>query len=101
MTDEPHKPAWGAALDWANAGRRCEAKRKRDAEPCQAPAMKNGRCRVHGGRSTGPKTAVGLARSRRSNWKHGYYSAEAGAERAKARASLRELRHWLALALRA
>jgi hypothetical protein len=38
--------------------------------------MPNGRWRVHGGLSTGPRTPEGLARSRRSNWKHGYYSAK-------------------------
>jgi hypothetical protein len=64
---------------------RCGAwTRRRTA--CQAPAMRNGRCRMHGGMSTGPKTAEGLARSRRANWKHGRYSAEEKAER-------REVRH--------
>jgi hypothetical protein len=58
---------------------------------CQ-PAMPNGRCRVHGGLSTGPRTPEGLARSRRSNWKHGHYSKEARAARAEARVALRELR---------
>ena len=62
--------------------------------------MRNGRCRLHGGKSTVPRTPDGLARSHRARWKHGYYSAEAKAERAEARVSLRELRHWLALALR-
>ncbi len=42
--------------------------------------MKNGRCRLHGGKSTGPRTPEGLARARRANWKHGLYSAEAKAE---------------------
>lgn len=41
----------------------CGAKRHRDGEPCQAlsePGKR--RCRFHGGRSTGPKTAEGKAR---------------------------------------
>ena len=42
--------------------------------------MANGRCRMHGGASTGPRTAEGLARSRRARWKHGLYSAEARAQ---------------------
>jgi len=31
---------------------------------------------MHGGRSTGPRTAAGRERSTRARWKHGYYSAE-------------------------
>jgi len=30
---------------------RCGAKRKRDGKPCTHPAMKNGRCRLHGGKT--------------------------------------------------
>lgn len=37
----------------------CTAKQTR--QPCRAPAMKNGRCRLHGGRSTGPRTEAGKA----------------------------------------
>src|SRR5262245_31100487 len=36
--------------------------------------MANGRCRIHGGLSTGPKTAVGRERCRMTQWKHGRYS---------------------------
>jgi hypothetical protein len=43
--------------------------------------MPNGRCRLHGGKSTGPRTAEGLERCRTANWKHGRYSREACAER--------------------
>jgi len=38
--------------------------------------MRNGRCRLHGGLSTGPRTPEGLARSRRARWRHGRYSVE-------------------------
>jgi hypothetical protein len=31
--------------------------------------MPNGRCKDHGGKSTGPRTPEGLERSRRANWK--------------------------------
>ena len=51
--------------------------RTRKGTPCKAPAMSNGRCRLHGGKSTGPRTPEGLERSRKANWKHGMYSAEA------------------------
>ena len=47
--------------------------------------MPNGRCRMHGGPSTGPRTAEGLARSRRANWKHGRYSEASRARQAKSR----------------
>lgn len=33
------------------AAPRCGAKRKRDGEPCCNPAMKNGRCPLHGGKT--------------------------------------------------
>ncbi len=45
---------------------------KRTGKPCQAAAMPNGRCKLHGGKSTGPRTPEGLERSRRANWKHGH-----------------------------
>ena len=54
--------------------------------------MTNGRCRLHGGKSTGPRTAEGLERSRRANWKHGRRSAEAVAERKEAMAIRRNIR---------
>lgn len=56
------------------AAARCGAKTRRGAG-CQAPAMPNGRCRMHGGLSTGPKTAEGKDRIRRAVTKHGRYSA--------------------------
>jgi hypothetical protein len=38
---------------------RCGARAKtRGGKPCRAPAMPNGRCRLHGGLSTGPKTGT-------------------------------------------
>jgi hypothetical protein len=62
-----------------NSAPRCGAK-TRQGQKCRAPAMPSGRCRMHGGASTGPRTVEGLARSRRGNWKHGQYSAEAKAD---------------------
>ena len=58
------------ALVRANAAPRCGARSKRTGKPCLAAAMPNGRCKVHGGKSTGPRTPEGLERSRRANWKH-------------------------------
>lgn len=53
---------------------RCGARTRRGA-PCKGPAMANGRCRMDGGTSTGPRTREGLKNSRQSRWKHGRYSA--------------------------
>ena len=55
--------------DWP--GKRCLAKTRRGT-PCQKAALKGKtRCRLHGGLSTGPKTAEGKARAAAAHWKHG------------------------------
>ena len=43
------------------AGRRCNA-RTRAGAACRRSPMPNGRCPLHGGRSTGPRTEAGRAR---------------------------------------
>ena len=63
-----------------NNAPRCGAKTKKGTT-CRAPAMANGRCRMHGGKSTGPRTPEGLERSRKARWKHGFFSREAIEER--------------------
>ena len=68
-------PHWRVTLPLAQAAPRCGA-RNRAGNPCRAPAMRNGRCQMHGGKSTGPRTAEGLERMRRAKAKHGFYSAE-------------------------
>ncbi len=100
MTDEAHNQRRWLLKNGNQPGdldkvARCGAK-TRAGSSCQQPAMKNGRCRFHGGKSTGPRTPEGLERSRRANWKHGRYSAEAMAERAEIRRSLRALRALIA-----
>lgn len=74
---------------------RCGAKTRRGT-PCQCPSMANGRCRLHGGLSTGPKTADGIERIRRAVTKHGYYSKAAKDERRRGRMELRALREAIA-----
>ena len=60
----------------------CGAKaRQRNYLPCRQPAMKNGRCRMHGGKCTGPKTREGRERSSQANLKHGFYTKESITER--------------------
>jgi len=53
----------------------CGAK-TRPGTPCKGQPMANGRCRMHGGASTGPRTPGGLERIRQARTKHGAYSAE-------------------------
>ena len=51
---------WGFGPEWP--GQRYGAKTRRGTA-CQRPAnKKNGRCRLHGGRSTGPKSAEGRSK---------------------------------------
>lgn len=71
------------------AAKRCGAKSKRHGKPCSQPAMKNGRCRFHGGKSTGPKTPEGKARA--GNWKHGLRSRAYREQRQQARKQMQVL----------
>src|SRR5258708_38615422 len=70
--------------------------RTRRGTPCLCPAMVNGRCRIQGGLSTGPKTAKGIERIRQANTKHGRYSKRATAEREQYRKLLRDCQNMLA-----
>ncbi|MGX9055154.1 HGGxSTG domain-containing protein [Mesorhizobium sp. 14Argb] len=54
---------------------RCLAKTRRGKGPCQPPAMRNGRCRMHGG--SRPGAPIG----NRHALKHGFYAAGAIEER--------------------
>src|SRR5215470_1133484 len=54
---------------------------------CRQPATKNGRCRFHGGKSTGPRTAAGLARCRSARLVHGGHAERLRALRSAAAAS--------------
>jgi hypothetical protein len=81
------------ALLKANAAPRCGARSKRTGKPCQGAAMPNGRCKLHGGKSTGPRTPEGLERSRRATWKHGHFSREAKAERSRVREAMLAVRY--------
>lgn len=79
--------------DFSNAPR-CGAKNRRGTT-CQCPAMPNGRCRLHGGLSTGPKTPEGIELIRQAVTKHGRYSKVAKAERQHYRTMLRDFRRTL------
>ena len=62
--------------------------RTRTGTPCDEPGMPNGRCRVHGGTSTGPRTPEGMARMIAAKTTHGMHGA-AGAERRARRVFVR------------
>ena len=65
---------WRFGPDWP--GQRCGAKTRRGTL-CQRPARKaSGRCRLHGGRSTGPKTQEGRAKIAAANLKTGEFTKE-------------------------
>jgi len=70
--------------------KKCGAKTRKNT-PCLGPAMRNGRCRMHGGASTGPRTAAGIETIRRSRTIHGFYSRSAIEQRRQARATRRLL----------
>jgi hypothetical protein len=58
--------------------------------------MANGRCRLHGGKSTGPRTAEGRERCRLARWKHGFYAKTAVEARRAMRKLVAEWRDLLA-----
>jgi hypothetical protein len=81
MTENPRKnparsvPDWRITMPLAHASPRCGA-RTRAGAPCRSPAMPNGRCRMHGGCSTGPRTPEGLQRIVKARTVHGAYGAQ-------------------------
>ena len=65
---------WRFGPGWP--GKRCGAKTRRGTA-CLRPANKiNGRCRLHGGASTGPRTADGRARISAANLRHGKFTKD-------------------------
>jgi len=96
MSQEPRVSPLAAA----RAAPRCGAWARRTGAPCRLAAMPNGRCRMHGGASTGPRTAEGIARIVAAQTKHGRRNAAARAaatKRGQARSALAELRRLLAM----
>lgn len=72
-----------------NNAKKCLATTKRSKTLCQAPAMKNGRCRLHGGKSTGVRTKKGLKKLKEVNYRNGCSTKEAIAYRKESREFLR------------
>ena len=78
-------------------GQRCLAK-TRQGTPCQNPVVADrNRCRMHGGKSTGPRTAEGKARSIAAHTKHGRRSRAHVARIREINAKLRRLTNQLKL----
>lgn len=91
MTDQSRDPMATGADDGPDKQSRsslalCGARTRQGGE-CRHFAMANGRCRFHGGLSTGPRTAEGMARMRAANTIHG----QRGQEARRFRAMIRDL----------
>jgi len=72
--------------------RRCDAKSKRTQLQCGAPALRGKiKCRIHGGKSSGPRTVEGKANSAAANLKHGKYTKQAQTQHSAASAQLSQL----------
>jgi len=76
---------WKNALEKANEALRCGAK-TRQGSRCQSPAMKNGRCRMHGGSSPGAPCG-----ERHGRFKYGLHTKQAKVRR-------EEIKHLLHIA---
>ena len=62
--------------------KQCQATSKRTRLQCKAPAVKGKSvCRIHGGRSNGPRTAEGLQRCAEAKTVHGNETRAKRAER--------------------
>ena len=70
----------------------CNALSKRSRLRCRSPAIKGKtKCRIHGGQSSGSKTAEGRARQIAANTKHGRETRAIREERSVKLAELYEL----------
>jgi hypothetical protein len=73
---------------------RCTAQSTRTGQQCRRPALnesKTQKCQFHGGRGSGPKTALGIAKIVASRTIHGQESRIAKAHRSAASAHISQL----------
>ena len=71
---------------------RCQAQSKRTKQQCRSPAIRGKRvCKVHGGRSTGPRTQQGRNLCGAAKTLHGRETRGIRAKRQQALAELRQL----------
>ena len=73
---------------------RCCGARTRSGPGCRGLAMENGRCRMHGGGSTGPRTREGFAKLAAARTRHGRYGAAQRALRRHHRTLVERNRLW-------
>ena len=74
----------------------CNAKTRSGGECKRFGNVKNGRCHLHGGKSTDPRTQEGRARIAAAHFKHGNRTKQAIAERRENAAIGRMIRRELA-----
>ena len=74
----------------------CNAKTRSGGDCKRFGNFKNGRCHLHGGKSTGPRTDEGRARIAAAHFKHGNRTKQAIAERRESAAIGRMIRRELA-----
>jgi hypothetical protein len=68
----------------------CGVMGRQTKRPCTQPGMKNGRCRLHGGYCTGPKTAAGRARIATARTTHGLRTKAALTEKQRIKELIKE-----------
>ena len=74
---------------------RCNAMSKRTRLQCGAPAIHGkSKCKTHGGRSTGPRTAEGLARCAQAKTIHGHETRE---KRERSKVVMAQIRMYAAI----
>ncbi len=88
MNDSPVKSMNYLAL---LAHPRCGAHARTTGKPCRCPAMANGRCKLHGGKSPGAPRGA-----KNGNFRHGQRTKEALERRREVRELLRGLREMMA-----
>ena len=81
---------WRFGPNWP--GQRCGAKTRKGTACQRAANKRNGRCRVHGGASTGPRTKEGRARISDANLRHGRYTKDKLGKQRENAAKGREIR---------
>jgi len=70
---------------------RCGAHARTTGKPCRCPAMANGRCKLHGGKSPGAPRGT-----KNGNFRHGQRTQEAAERRREVRELLQTLRETMA-----